>query len=1128
MLLPALAERLSAAQPDPFTPDIVVVPSVGQRDWLLERLAALLEPADGGPGICANVEFWLPADFNRRIIAAGSVADDPWDPQRLPWTILGLLDSHAATAPRFDESRRPLSLAQRVAELFDRYGVHRPDLLCGWRQHMDDPAGPGGSLPVAYRWQMELWQVLRGLLGTSPGERFLDASEKLDAGALTARLSIFGLEQFSTAMVGLLHGLAEAGGATDIAVFGVFPSPAAIGAITDLGLDLGTGATGADSRSRRDCDVAVALSHPLVRSWGVSGAEAVALLGTLPGDIAVLNGQHGDSVLGRVQASIDADEALAPADKTMSVGALARCDGSIQIHQCHGASRQVEVLRDALLHLMNSDPTLTPRDILVICPNLDTFAPLIGPVLGSSAGEASLPVEIIEKGSATATAVADTLDALLGAVGGRLSVSDVRSLLTRAPVRRRFGLTDDDLDAISGWLDELDTRWGIDTTHRSEAPWNYPVDFDDGTWRQGVDRLAAGLLVQAPQLRESPNGVTPFDDLGGSDIDTVGRLVDVVDALDALARKCRTPHDADEWADILAEAIGSFVAVDHDDRQQLTDALALEADLRVNAPAAGGAAVGLQEIRSWVALSLDGTGTRSRQWGDVIRVASLTRLRGVPARVVAILGFDQDAFRSGSNDGDDILALDPRIGERDLHAEQRLGLLTTVCAASDALVITCNGFDVTNNKRIPLAIALEELADTVASVLGEPDGPDTTPPRPGSVRPLVVSHARQAADPVNFGHQGDDPVKNVNAFAGGPWTFDGAAAAVADEVRRVGLAGPVASRWPDLSAVADPEIEYRLAMSDLVNAVRRPSDLYVRTKLRITLPAQHDDVVEDVTLWPGSLQERRLGADLIEARRSGANTEQWLHLRSIGGGLPPGELRGQFLSDLSTSVDRLFAVDDVAYGITGSVGIDTTVDGQAIEDSIDVCGQQLVTMAYSKWHPRHRLAAWLRLSALTVARPDVVWESVLVALHWSEGASGKSYPAVCDRFVMAGNSSDERESSAQVALTFALDMRRRGLCSAIPLFEQSSWSVKNGLFEPSNTELERDLERPTVKVLFGDLGDVATMRTLELVDGIDDGLDPGPDRSSTYARALVETFCATVDLTSPANPRQPLCARTSS
>src|SRR4029077_12099570 len=57
-------------------------------------------------------------------------------------------------------------------------------------------------------------------------------------------------------------------------------------------------------------------------------------------------------------------------------------DKSIQIHACHGRARQVEVLRDAVLHLLEDDRTLEPRDIIVMCPDLETSAPLIQATLG--------------------------------------------------------------------------------------------------------------------------------------------------------------------------------------------------------------------------------------------------------------------------------------------------------------------------------------------------------------------------------------------------------------------------------------------------------------------------------------------------------------------------------------------------------------------------------------------------------------------------------------------------------------------------------------------------------------------------------------------------------------------------
>lgn len=54
----------------------------------------------------------------------------------------------------------------------------------------------------------------------------------------------------------------------------------------------------------------------------------------------------------------------------------------MQVHACHGPARQVDVLREVLLGLLADDPTLEPRDILVMCPDIDTYAPLINADFG--------------------------------------------------------------------------------------------------------------------------------------------------------------------------------------------------------------------------------------------------------------------------------------------------------------------------------------------------------------------------------------------------------------------------------------------------------------------------------------------------------------------------------------------------------------------------------------------------------------------------------------------------------------------------------------------------------------------------------------------------------------------------
>src|SRR5690606_6023713 len=65
-------------------------------------------------------------------------------------------------------------------------------------------------------------------------------------------------------------------------------------------------------------------------------------------------------------------------------------DRTIEIHACHGLTRQVEVLRDVLVRLFDEMPDLQPRDVVVMAPNIDELAPVIDAVfsVGDDGNEA--------------------------------------------------------------------------------------------------------------------------------------------------------------------------------------------------------------------------------------------------------------------------------------------------------------------------------------------------------------------------------------------------------------------------------------------------------------------------------------------------------------------------------------------------------------------------------------------------------------------------------------------------------------------------------------------------------------------------------------------------------------------
>src|SRR4051794_5592691 len=136
-LVDALGALLADPLSDPFAREVVAVPTRGMERWLTQRVSTRL-------GVCANVDFPPPGRLVADAVAAASGVDpdtDPWRPERSVWPLLEvvgacarepwlrtLADHLAGDAGR---ARRFGSL-RHLADLFDRYALHRPELLRAW------------------------------------------------------------------------------------------------------------------------------------------------------------------------------------------------------------------------------------------------------------------------------------------------------------------------------------------------------------------------------------------------------------------------------------------------------------------------------------------------------------------------------------------------------------------------------------------------------------------------------------------------------------------------------------------------------------------------------------------------------------------------------------------------------------------------------------------------------------------------------------------------------------------------------------------------------------------------------------------------------------------------------------
>jgi len=147
-LVEALARLLADPLPDPFAPDVISVPTRGMERWLTQRLSASLGATPGrADGVCANVEFPFPHRLVGDAVATASGIDpdaDPWSPQRAVWPLLEVVGEcldepwlrnlrvHLGDPDDADRRARRFATLRHLAELFDRYALHRPAMVRAW------------------------------------------------------------------------------------------------------------------------------------------------------------------------------------------------------------------------------------------------------------------------------------------------------------------------------------------------------------------------------------------------------------------------------------------------------------------------------------------------------------------------------------------------------------------------------------------------------------------------------------------------------------------------------------------------------------------------------------------------------------------------------------------------------------------------------------------------------------------------------------------------------------------------------------------------------------------------------------------------------------------------------------
>ncbi len=725
----------------PLEEEVFLVQSNGIAEWLKIALA------EKG-GVCAASRITLPARFlweaYRSQLGPERVPRrSPFDKSPLTWRLMrllpGLLD-HPDFGPlrhflADNDPERYLQLCSKLSDLMDQYQVYRADWLQDWTEGkavVRLAQGGQADLNATQRWQALLWQALmQSVKETSRHSgraqihnQFVQSIANGEAAArpLPRRVVLFGISALPYQTLEALGALSSC-----MQVILAVPNPCRFywGDIIDGRELLRAQRRRQPLRDKRELS-GIALeamhvhSHPLLASWGRLGRDFIRMLDQFDDAQAttqafpqlrldLFDEEEGDTLLAQVQAAVR--DLLPLQDHARHV--VAENDRSIEFHVAHNAQREVEILHDQLLHLFASNPSLRPRDVVVMVPDIASFAPSIQAVFGQQVrkDERFIPYEVVDAAQRHNNPVLLALEWLLRLPQQRCLQSEVRDLLDVPALAARFGLEEADLPRLGQWIEESGVRWGLDRQHRQGIGLG-PAG-EQNAWIFGIRRM---LLGYANGHDASFGEIEPYPEIGGLDAALAGSLASFVDALLEWRALLAQPTLPEAWAARARALLKDFFDL-RDESDRLTGSQleqALQCWLDDSSLAEFRNPVPLAVFREAWLDAIDEPALHQRFMSGGVTFCTLMPMRAVPFRVVCLLGMnDGDYPRRAQRADFDLLSQLGlgRPGDRSRRDDDRYLMLEALLAARDKLYISWTGRNVRDNSEQPASILVSQLRD---------------------------------------------------------------------------------------------------------------------------------------------------------------------------------------------------------------------------------------------------------------------------------------------------------------------------------------------------------------------------------------------------------------------------------
>lgn len=869
-LVDALCSVLDTPLSSPLKTEIIVVQSKGMERWLSMELAKKF-------GIWTNCKFPFLDNFVWEIFKSimGEIPDmEVFSPYVMAWQVMDKL-IELKEYPEFSQIKqyideeeselKTFQLSEQIANVFDRYSVYRPEMIFLWHNRYNHKD-----------WQQILWyNVVKGneeknrvFILYSFLKEILKGSNNGKEKSPIERLSIFGISAIPPYHLNVIKAVSSV---LDIHLFFLNPTNKYWGDIVPEKV----------IRKKGGKDLYYETGNPLLASMGKMGRDFFdEIIELTKEEHDLFDEPEANNLLTTIQYDM---YYLIQRGKDVEKALISEEDISIQVHSCHSPLREIEVLYNNLLFLFEKYGDLKPKDILVMTPDIEAYAPFVSAVFEAHRGEREwIPYSITDRKTSRENPVVSLFLKILALFQSRFYASDVMDVLDDTLIKEKFKLDEVDIDLILRWINDLNIRWGIDEFHRMNQ--DSPA-FKENSWRAGIERLLLGYAM-FNRDQELYNSILPYNEMEGDFVETLEKLLNFLFPLFDYAKKILTPRTIDAWADLLIDILDTFIVTNDETERYvhfIRDTLINLKEIRLSygflRP------VSFQVILYYLKKRLS---IREYTAGFItggVTFCEMLPMRSIPFKVIALIGMNHDTYPRESRPlSFDLIVKNPKKGDRSLRDEDRYIFLEALLSARLCLYISYIGQSVKDNTVIPPSVVVSELLDYIEKGFYHPEK---------DIFDIIVKkHPIQSFSPRYF-------QKDTNIFNYFKEDYDTVKAKFEKTYR------------PSHSIVRMPKDDQdqirNITNVELKKFFRHPVRYFFNNRLGIFLDETRlieDDEPMELNYFEGFKIKQRFVEDMITSK----DIDKTKKVITAEGMLPPGSLGKVILDDVAVKAEGFFDI----------------------------------------------------------------------------------------------------------------------------------------------------------------------------------------------------------------------------